>query len=227
MLGNRLVKHNQEGALPLPAGYTFPASVLPRYLERVAPRVRAMLASQGVRNGMMFMQCIVRDSLPFVYDIGYRLTGSLEHHITSAVAGYSPMDMLLHFAVTGKMTDDLAIWEKVEKGLYAPAYNVSCLMSPGTIHHFDGLEELSADPSVITYVKAHVEGESLPPEARGELRQIALRVLGAVDSPRDLEPAMERVQAAVRIASADGEDLMLPGLEAVDFQGNILADGGA
>ncbi len=224
LLGNRLVKHNQEGALPLPAGYSFPAAVTPYYVEHVAPRVEAMLASQGVRDGMMFMQCIVRDGVPLVYDIGYRFTGSLEQHITRHVAGYSPMDMLLRYAVTGKMTEDPAIWKKVDMGLRSYAYNVSCLMTPGTLDHFEGLEALDEDSTVIKYVKAHVEGETLPPEARGELRQITLRVLGAVDDARDLEPAMMRVQDAVRIVSPDGENLMLPGLEASDFQGNVLVD---
>ncbi len=222
--GNRLVKNNQEGALPLPAGYSFPAAVTPYYIENIAPRVEEMLASQGVRDGMMFMQCIVRDGVPFVYDTGYRLTGSLEQHITKHVAGYSPMDMLLRHAVTGRMSDDPAIWEKVNAGLKSYAYNVSCLMEPGTLDHFEGLDALDDDPTVIKYVKAHVEGETLPPEARGELRQITLRVLGAVQDACDLEPAMMRVQDAVRIVSDKGEDLKLPGLDAADFQGNILVD---
>jgi biotin carboxylase len=223
-LGNRLVKNNQKGALPLPVGYTFPASVTPYYLESIAPCARAMFESQGIKNGMMFMQCIVRDGVPHVYDIGYRLTGSLEHHITRAVAGYSPIDMLLRYAVTGKMSDDSAIWDKVDAGLKSYAYNVSCLMAPGTLGHFEGLDAIEGDPTAIKYVKAHVEGETLPPEARGELRQIALRVLGVVNDARDLEPAMMRIQNAVRIVSDKGEDLMLPGLDATDFQGNVLIE---
>lgn len=222
LLGNRLVKHNQEGCIPLPAGYTFPASVLPRYLEEVAPRVRAMLSSVGVRDGMMFMQCCVQDGLPYVYDIGYRLTGSLEHHITKAVAGYSAMDMLLHFAVTGRMTDDPRIWERVEEGLYAPCYNISFLMAPGTVSSFRGLDTLNDAPSVIQYVKAHGEGETLPETARGQLAQIVLRVLGAVDSPEDLEHTMLTLQGDVDVESPEGKSLLLTGLESGDFRGNVL-----
>lgn len=222
MLGNRLVKHNQANTIPLPCGYTFPAAVLPKYLEEVAPKVREMLKSQGVQNGMMFMQCITQDGLPYVYDIGYRLTGSLEHYIVKETAGYSPMDMLICHAFTGKMTDDEDIWKKVEHGLYAPCYNVSCLMKPGTIDHFEGLEKLVVDPSVITYVKAHVEGETLPPEAKGELRQIALRILGAVDSPSEFEPVMVGIQEEVMIVSPEGLNLRLPGLSAEDFRDNVL-----
>lgn len=222
LLGNRLVKHNQEGCIPLPAGYTFPASVLPRYLGEVAPRVRAMLSSVGVRDGMMFMQCCVQDGLPYVYDIGYRLTGSLEHHITHAVAGYSAMDMLLHFAVTGRMTDDSQIWEKVERGLYAPCYNISFLMRPGTVGSFRGLDVLDADPSVIAYVKAREEGETLPVSARGQLTQIVLRVLGRVEFANDLKSTMIALQGAVDVISPEGNALLLPGLEPRDFDSNVL-----
>ena len=223
LLGNRHVKHNQEDTLPLPAGYTFPASVLPRYLDEVAPNVRRMLASQGIHDGMMFMQCVVCDGLPFVYDIGFRLTGTLEHLLTAEIADFSPVEMLLCYAVTGQMTDDLNIWQKVGECLYKPCFNISCLMKPGTIDHFEGLEKLDDDPHVIGYVKAHVEGETLPPEAKGQLRQIALRILGRVDASDQLKEVMLSLQEEIRIVSSDGENLMLPGLDSSDFSSTILS----
>lgn len=222
LLGNRLVKHNQIGCLPLPAGYTFPASVLPRYLDEVTPRVENMLASAGVQNGMMFMQCIVRNGLPYVYDIGYRTTGSLEQHLTETVAGYSPIDMMLCHAVTGSMTDDERIWERVQHGLYAPCFNISCLMRPGTVDHFEGLESVLGDPHVVACVKAHVEGETLPMGEKGHLSQIALRILGTVDKVSELEPVMLGLQDQIKIISPEGDNLMLQGLERGDFGNSIL-----
>ena len=225
LLGNRLVKDNQEDTIPLPTGYSFPAAITPLYLEKVAPAVRCMLESQGVKNGMMFMQCIVRDGMPYVYDIGYRLTGSLEQYINEAVSGYSVMDMLLQFAVTGQMTDDPLIYQKIQHGLYAPCYNVSFLMKPGVIAQFEGLELLDQNPTVIAYSKAHVEGEELPPEAKGELRQIALRVLGAVESVDNLADEMLKVQESVQILDPQGNNLVLPGFEGCDFYQNLYQGG--
>lgn len=222
LIGNRHVKHNQEDTIPLPAGYTFPASITPRYMAEVAPRVRRMLAAEGVRDGMMFMQCVVRNGLPFVYDVGYRLTGSLEHLITAATAGHSTVDMLLHYAVTGRMADGVDLADSAKKSLHAPCYNISCLMRPGTIDRFEGLNALDGDPTVVAYAKAHVEGETLPPEAKGQLRQIALRILGKVDSVDELGPTMLRLQNKVRIVSPEGKDLRLLGLEPSDFEGVLL-----
>ena len=58
-LSNRHVKHDQEGVIPLPVAYTFPSIYLEKYQREVEPRVKKMLTHLGIKNGMMFMQCLV------------------------------------------------------------------------------------------------------------------------------------------------------------------------
>ncbi len=209
MAGDRLMTGGDRGALPLPYGYAFPSRYLPACLGDFVPKAKEMLRSTGVRNGMMFMQCIVRDGIPHVYDIGYRLTGTLEHHLTEVVAGYSPMDMLLRYAVTGSMTDDPDIFEKIAKGLISSCFNASCLMEPGTIGHFEGIGEVLSMDGIAACVKAHVEGETLPESARGQLAQIALRVLGGSSGYEEAVEQIGKVQSAIRIIDPHGADLML------------------
>lgn len=221
-IGNRHVKSNQDGAIPLPAGYSFPSSEIPRYLERIAPSVDDMLEAHNVQNGMMFMQCICNQEDIFVYDIGFRLTGSLEYHLTKEIAGYSAMEMLLHFAVTGRMTDDSDASKKIERGLESPAFNISVLMKPGILGRFEGLDTVREDESYIASMESYEEGDILPWEARGELRQIALRILGVVDDVRDIEEKMLQIQGEVRVLSPDGNDLTLPGIEPSDVSLRIL-----
>lgn len=222
MLGNRHVKHNQEGVIPLPAGYTFPAAVLPRYLAEVAPKWEDAFRELGVRDGMMFMQCSVQNGLPYVYDVGFRTTGSLEHHIQAAVAGYSTTDMLIHYAITGRMTDDLEIGRRIEQCLYAPCFNISWLMRPGTIDHFSGLETLDNSREMICYHKAHVEGETLPTEAIGQLRQISLRGLGRCNTVNEIPDTVLHLQESVDVVDVSGKSLKLAGMESSDFPGMIL-----
>lgn len=217
-LGNRHVRNDQEDTIPLPVGYTFPSEFLPDYLRDIAPNVRKMLKANGVRNGMMFMQCIVQDGVTHVYDIGYRLTGSLEYRLTKAISGFSSMDMLIHYAITGKMTDDARIDEKINKALYTPCFNISILMRPGTILRFDGFEEAACDDRVIAAVKAHVEGETLPPEAKGELRQISLRILGSAADAGSMREAAISVQESIDVIDLEGRSLKLPGLSRRDFE---------
>ena len=42
LLGNRHVKYNQNGVIPLPVGYTYPAACLPKFMKDTAPKMEAM-----------------------------------------------------------------------------------------------------------------------------------------------------------------------------------------
>ena len=103
-IGNRHVKHNQgKEVIPLPVGYTFPSVFLPKYRAEVEENCKAMFRYLGIQNGMLFMQCKVEDGTCYVYDLGFRLTGSLEYKILERVCGYNPLEMMITFALTGKM----------------------------------------------------------------------------------------------------------------------------
>ncbi|MCD7919384.1 MAG: ATP-grasp domain-containing protein [Clostridiales bacterium] len=222
MIGNRHVKHNQEGVIPLPAGYSFPAAVTDRYLSAVVPKARRMFQSVGVKNGMMFMQCKVLDGECLVYDIGYRLTGSLEYKILKATCGYDPMEMMIRFALTGKMAEK-KVKEKVNPYLGKYCYNVSRLCAPGKIAEITGCKQMLCYPGVIDVVTAHQPGEVITEKMKGLLAQITVRVLGTSESIEGLYNDIGHVQRKIQILSETGENLSLNGVEGSDLDG-VLAD---
>lgn len=221
MIGNRHVKHNQEGVIPLPAGYTYPSSVQTRFLRETAPKMETMFHSLGIKNGMMFMQSKKVDGECWVYDIGYRLTGSLEYINLKEMCGYDPLDMLIRFALTGDMGEpDIA--EKVDPffgGKYT--YNVSLLCKPGIIAKITGLEELEKLPGVIKVVVAHPEGDEITQKMKGLLAQITVRILGKADSIEQMKAEMLEIQRLVHVVSDVGEEMILPGMEESDYIGTI------
>ena len=162
------------------------------------------------------MQCKIDNEKCVVYDIGYRLTGSLEYNNFNATCGYNPMEMLIHFALTGKMAE-ISISEKVNPYFGKYNYNISFLVKPGKIDHYEGLDELMKIPGVIDAVIAHYPGEIITEEMRGLLAQISLRVLGVVDNREDLWNKIDLVQNTVKIISDKGENLVLSGIEKEDI----------
>lgn len=221
MIGNRHVKHNQEGVIPLPAGYTYPSYVQPRFLAETAPKMENMFRSVGIKNGMMFMQSKIVDGECWVYDIGYRLTGSLEYINLKEMCGYDPLDMMIHFALTGNMGEpDIA--KKVDPyfgGKYT--YNVSLLCKPGKIKKITGLDEIEKLPGVIKAVVAHPEGDEITQKMRGLLAQITVRILGKADSIEKMKNEMLEIQRKVHVISETGEEMILPGMEESDYIGTI------
>lgn len=215
---NRHVKHNQEGVIPLPVGYTYPSVYLPRYRETVEEKAKAMFRAAGIKDGMMFMQCKVENGDCLVYDIGYRLTGSLEYKNILRASGYDVMDMMLCHAVTGSMGEP-RLGEKADPALGGSySFNVSCLSAPGRIAEIRGLDTVRSMPGVIDVVVAHPPGDVITEKMVGLLAQITVRILGSASDKKELGERMLAVQKAISIISDDGRELMLPGLVDEDME---------
>ena len=221
-IGNRHVKQNQgENVIPLPVGYTFPSVVIPKYQSEVEDHAKQMFSELGIRNGMMFMQCKVEDGTCYVYDIGYRLTGSMEYKILEVVSGYNPLKMLINFALTGEMTNE-DISTKVNPATMSPCYNVSCLCAPGTIAEITGCDTLMQEEGVIDSILTHFPGETITEEMKGLLTQITVRVLGSVKSQDELCSTMQHIGETIQITSTDNRQLLLPGIQQEDIEGMVL-----
>ena len=221
-IGNRHVKQNQgENVIPLPVGYTFPSVVIPKYQSEVEEHAKEMFSALGIQNGMMFMQCKIEDGTCYVYDIGYRLTGSMEYKILEVVSGYNPLKMLINFALTGKMTDE-DISTKVNPTTMKPCYNVSCLCAPGTIAEINGCDKLMNEEGIIDTILTHYPGETITEEMKGLLTQITVRVLGAVDTQEKLCATMQHIGETIHIKSTDNRQLLLPGIQQEDIEGMVL-----
>ena len=221
-LGNRHVKHNQgQNVIPLPVGYTFPSVFLPKYRAEVEENCKAMFRHLGLKDGMVFMQCKVENGTCYVYDIGYRLTGSLEYKILERVCGYNPLEMMICHALTGKMSNE-SIADKAMPEFKTPAFNVSCLCAPGTIMGITGIDEVKAMPEVEDVVIAHTPGETITEQMKGLLAQITVRVLGSVDDKEHLLPVMQKIDNTIHIVGSNGEELLLPGIEYSDIEGYVI-----
>lgn len=220
-LGNRHVKQNQgDDVIPLPVGYTFPSVFLPKYRAEVEDNCKQMFRYLGIKDGMMFMQCKVEDGTCYLYDLGFRPTGSLEYKLLNRICGYNPLEMMIRFALTGKMGEE-SIAEKAVPEFKTPAFNVSCLCAPGTIKEITGIDKVMKMPEVEDVVLAHTAGETIAEHTRGLLSQIAIRVLGVVPSKNDLLSVMTRIEDIINIIGIDGEPLLLPGIEHDDIEGYI------
>ena len=78
-----------------------PSSYDRAFRETTAPPMIKMFKDLGLKNGILFAQCIVDNGVSLVYDIGYRLTGSLEYKLQEKLYGFNPLKMLVYHSLTG------------------------------------------------------------------------------------------------------------------------------
>lgn len=220
-MGNRHMKHNQEGIIPLPVAYTFPSIYLDSYMKDTDENVKEMFHSIGMKNGMVFMQCLIEDDECIVYDIGYRLTGTLEYKLMDEIYGYNPLEMHIRFALTDEMSKN-NLKGVIEANWKKYACNVSFLMKPGTIKEIEGLNEIKSIPGVIDAVLAHDVGDTLPNEAKGMLKQIMLRVFAVANTKQELERKLNDIYSSLDVISEGNESLLLEGFATKDLKGELL-----
>lgn len=219
-IGNRHVKKYNDGFLPLPVGYTYPASVTDSYIKNIFPNVQNMLRDAGIQNGMMFMQCKVENGVVVVYDIGFRLTASLEYRMFEAACGYNPLEMMIRYALTGKMSED-GLNKNINPHLGKYGYNISFLAEPGTIREIKGIKETKDIEGVSGVVIAHKPGETINESVSGLLSQIAVRVIGVAKDKEELCEKIENIQNLIKIISTKDEDMVHRKMVKTDFD-NVL-----
>lgn len=217
-LANRHIKQNQENVIALPVAYTFPSIQLENYREAAEPKVKAMFQSLGLKNGMVFMQCLVEDGECILYDMGFRLTGSLEYKLIEEACGYNPLEMLIRFSLTGQMAP-YPLEQKVKPNWEKYAGNISFLIKPGIIGKIMGVENIVNIPGVHDAVLAHIEGDEIPIEAKGTLRQIILRVFATAPSQQQLEAIFKDILSSLTVETSEGENMLLDGLLSEDLKG--------
>ena len=209
-IGNRHIKHNQEGVIALPVGYTFPSIFINKYQEEMINNATNMFRSVGIKNGMMFMQCLVENDECIIYDIGYRLTGSLEYILLEDLCGYNPLEMMIQFALSGKMYKQKPYINPLHSRY---GFNITFLVKPGIIGEIHGLDKVRSIHGVLDAVEAHVEGDEIPVSSKGTLDQVVLRVFGTADTKDELVRIMNEVHSIFRVYDSDGNNMLLDVLD--------------
>lgn len=207
-IGDRWMYEQNEKLLKLPVGYTFPSKHLTVFLASEDQKIKEMFKSLDMKEGMVFIQCFVENDDYIVYEMGYRLTGSIEHHLFEKQYGFNHLKAILNFAVGNDVNEELhrVITLDPEKCCMA---NVSLLLKEGEIDRIEGLESLKSLPGVIDYHISYIPGEKVDENVIGKLAQLGIRILLTADSKEDLLHRMDMVKDTLSVVSKESEEMII------------------
>lgn len=207
-MADRHMKNKKFGHIPLPVAYTWPSQALKNYQETVHPNIVKMFKAMGLKNGLVFIQSFVVDGKCILYEMGYRLSGSLEYKIMKKLNGLDPLEMLINFALTGSMYEE-SLDQKFKPNYENWGFNLTFLVKPGIIGRMEGLEAVIDMTDVLDVVTAYSPGDVIPENAIGTLKQVVLRVFGTSKTKREMITLIDRIHKAISVYSEDGEDMLL------------------
>lgn len=215
-IADRHVKNQHDGNLPLPVAFIFPSKHLNNYVETLDVKVKEMINSIGIQNGVILIQSFVdKESFTF-YEMGFRLNGSMEYKITSKLNNINSLEMMINHALTGLMYD------KPIKEFVNPYYsNWGCIIffvaKPGEIGKIMGIDKVRSLQEIIDIVPIYREGNLIHESSAGTLKQIILKVFISTDTKGKLVNIINQVLRLIKVYDVKGENMLLNGLDTEDL----------
>lgn len=190
-IGDRWMYNQGDDLLKLPIGYTFPAKDISTFISNQDKDIKNMFRSLDMKEGMVFMQCFVDNEKYTVYEMGYRLTGSIEHHLMEAQYGFNHLKAMIDFAVGNPV--NIKALNQLDP-ISCNMANVTILLSKGKIDHFEGIPDLLNIPGVVDYHLSYNPGTTISDKQIGKLAQVGLRVLVTAPDKGSLLDRMDTVK---------------------------------
>ena len=175
------------------------------YLSSAHNNVVNMLKNLGIKNGPVFMQGFIDDGKFRFFDPGRRFPGSDFENIYKQVFGKDLMELLVIFALTGKMPSvELPLDSVNLKGHYFALLFPT--IKSGKISRFDGLDALNNNPNVINIFPRYSLGDKVEMTYDIKQRFAEIDILGK--DKKDLISSIKLVQDSLKIFDENNQDMV-------------------
>lgn len=193
-----------------------PSRYTKMYLEKVHCRVIKAMQGIGIKNGIVFMQGFIDGDTVRFYDPGLRLPGAEYEKLLLKATGFDLMKQMIALSLGGEIDD--------YNGELANAYNlnnkvsVQLLVSArgGTISRFDGLDEISQNPNVVTVAQRYFVGQRVP--QTGDVKQRICEIVVLADR-KDVKSTINFIQSQLVVLDENNENMLVS-----QFDSNILEE---
>lgn len=197
----------QTNDLRYPLAYLHPTKHLKSYIENIDSKMRRMIKSLGIKNGVMTLQAFVdNNNNYYFYEAGFRLGGSQSYLFSDAINNSNSLHYMINLALAGKMSNedislkDNPFFNKHCCNLYFPA-------TEGKIEQIKGLKEISSVKEVINITEYCKAGDYI--HNTKSLDQVCFRMHLMADSSTNLSRTINRVNSLLQIIDINGKNLIM------------------
>lgn len=189
-----------------------PSKAVDYYLDNVNERVINMFKSEGFTDGVLFMQGYYDGNEVTFYEMGCRLGGSYFNH-EQACLGYNAMDMIISFALTGKMVDDISIISKESAKYKKYALDCNYLLkgTDETVALIVGMEKVEAMPECIEIQKYRDVGYHYSKDKTVDRPIMVAEVVA--DNKEEVKRIVNYINSEFNVFNEHGESLLMEKLD--------------
>ena len=205
---DRMVTEDRKPPINSPNIQFAPSDGVDAFINSVDPHIQDFCKGLGIKDGIIFFQGYYKNGNIKLFEMGCRLGASF-FSVEEAFLGVNPVDVLIHYALTGKMT------ETGDFNLITPKYRgIGCavylLLKSGVekIDHMYGIDAIS-DLPYVEHVNAHLHsGDSVNWERVTDVRVLTVYI--AVPDKEVLKRTIQSIYDMVKITNEKGESILAP-----------------
>lgn len=196
---------NKQNGSPVPIAFYHPTKHLDLYLEETNECVKNMFQQLGVKNGVFFIESFLENGKFMFYEMGFRLNATQEYHFVEHFNGFSPLEMMISYAVNGTM--GAPVIEKNEPHFSGKGCEIALLLKTGKIKKISGVEAVKEMPQFLQMIQFYEEGDVL--ETTGSLDQNFARIKVVADTEEELEKAIDLVYELIHVQDEEGREMLI------------------
>jgi biotin carboxylase len=198
----------QEGFAPIRYLRVFPSKHTKLINEKHNQKFHNVFKSLNIKNGFLLFQALVKGEELYPFELGFRIGGGEAHKNIAAATGVNPLEMLVRFSLTGKMSG----WDlKADDTPYFKKW--TCAIAPvlkqGKIKKISGIDEISKFPEFIDITRVYYEGDEIKEEHLGTLKQILATIFLVADTEKLLFNAVKRVIKNLSVVNENNESMLI------------------
>lgn len=189
-----------------------PSKAVDYYLKEINEKVIDMFKKEGFTDGVLFMQGYYDGKNVKFFEMGCRLGGSYFNH-EQACLGYNAMDMIIQYALTGKMVEDIKTIsrESAKYKKYALDCNYLLKGYDQTVSEIHGMKEVESMPECIEIQKYHEEGYHYSKDRTVDRPIMVAEVVA--DSKDDVIRIVNYINGVYEVLNEKGESLLMDKLD--------------
>ena len=185
--------------------YLYPSRNLEMLLEKYFDSIKRLYTNLGIRNGVVGIQGFCNDKEIIFTEMGYRLGGTSQQNYTNALYGYSNQDLLINYALTGRMCDPN------DPCLENPCFVKKCvtlslISTGGVVASVEGAEEVRNMPEVISCEQHYKEGDII--KKADNVNMVFFRIFLVCDDLNHVKMTVRKIQNAIKVLDDNGESIL-------------------
>ncbi len=204
--GNRFLGAEEDGLSRLCIAGAAPTKYTDMYLKNVHANVCRMIKNAGIKNAPVFMQGFADGDTVRFYDPGLRFPGIEYERMYERACGINPIDALVEFAVTGKISDEYLAVKGTEELNGKIAVDLLVALKPGKIAEISGIDEIKSRPDVVSAFVKMEEGEIVEPCHNVNQRLCEIDIV--TDSVEKMQETINWIYSTLKVTDEQGNDMV-------------------